>query len=224
MTQFYADISNQNWGGPNFTKQGADALIAFLVAAKAAGLAGAVHKVTQGSDFTDPYWPIFRDWCEHNDFSWLGYAYIDTSDPDAQAELFASHNGGSWAMLDHEIGGGDINNMWNVANAFNANGISVSQLYLPNWYRGRIGLPDLSDLPANQISLVSSNYSWQPSGSPADIYNALGGDNGPGWQPYGGCAPTVWQFSQQASIGGRVVDCNAYKGSSPDALFTGNVF
>jgi GH25 family lysozyme M1 (1,4-beta-N-acetylmuramidase) len=213
----YPDLSNNNWS----THQD---VIDFLTAMKSSGIHGAVHKVSQGSSFVDEFWPTFRSWSEENDSSWLGFHYVDTSDPDAQAENFLANNGGPFAMLDFEAGGGDINNFWNVVNAFNAAGVSVSLGYLPNWYWGDIHEPDLSDLPANQISLVSSNYGWLPTGSPVDIYSALGGDNGPGWRPYGGAAPTVWQFTDRASIGGHLVDCNVYRGSSLDALFTGNVF
>lgn len=224
MTLFYIDISNVQWGLP-FTRDGAVALVQFLRAAKAEGMSGAVHKVSQGANFADPYyWPTFRSWCESNDFSWLGYHFADTSDPAAQARNFVANDGGPYAMLDFENGAGDIDNFWNVVNAFNDVGVNVSQSYLPEWYDDDIGDPDLSSLTANQISLVSSNYAWEPTGSPADIYNALGGDNGPGWQPYGGATPSVWQFSQMASVGGITVDCNAYRGTSLDALFTGNVF
>lgn len=217
MTLFWPDVSNNNWSST-------EDLLNFLAAAKAEGMAGVVHKVSEGPFFADPYWQTCRTWCENNDFSWLGYHYVDTSPPEAQAHNFVANNGGQWAMLDAERGSGGIENFWNVVNAFNAAGVSVSLAYDPAWYLGDIGYPDISDLTANQISLVSSNYGWLPTGAPADIYNALGGDNGPGWRPYDGATPAVWQFTDRASVGGLTVDCNAYKGSSLDALFTGNVF
>lgn len=223
MTLFYTDIANVQWGLP-FSQDGANSLIAFLNAAKAAGLSGAVHKCTQGSDFADDFWPTFRDWCEHNDFSWLGYLFADTSDPDAQARNFVTNNGGKWAMVDFEAGAGGIDNFWNIVNALNNVGVGVPLDYLPRWYDEEIGSPNLAMLAANQISLISSNYGWLPTGAPIDIYNALGGDTGPGWQPYAGAQPAVWQFTDRASIGGITVDCNAYRGSNLDALFTGNVF
>lgn len=219
---FYPDVSNVNWGGPNFTDAGKQRLLGFLAAAKQTGMAGVQHKVTQGAGFKDPYWPTFRQWCETNNTSWLGYHYVDQSNPDAQAANFVANNGGAWAMLDFEQGAGNISQFWNVVNAFNNHGVSVSMAYIPNWYWQQIRQPALTYLTSNQISLVSSNYPGG-TGIPQHIYT---GPSGPGWVSYGGCAPTVWQFTDQALIGGVNVDCNAYLGAGPnlDALFTGNVF
>lgn len=215
---FYPDVSNVQWSSN-------DQLTAFLTSAKASGMAGVMHKVTQGSGFQDAFWPVFRQWCETNDTSWLGYHYCDTSDPDAQARNFVNNNGGSFAMLDFEAGAGNISNFWNVVNAFNTAGVNVTMAYIPNWYWGQIGSPNLAYLTANQISLVSSNYPAGP-GSPDEIYSAAGAATGPGWVAYGGARPAVWQFTDKASIGGITVDCNVYLGPGPnlDALFTGNIF
>lgn len=224
-TLFYPDVSNVNWGGPAHTLSGAQSLLTFLASAKVSGMAGVMHKVSQGSGFADPYWPAFRQWCENNDMSWLGYHYVDTSDPTAQAQNFTAHNGGAWAMLDFEGGAGNWSNFWAVVNAFNTAGVDISMAYVPQWYWSQIGQPDLSSLAANQISLVSSNY---PGGSgPAGaIYAQSGAAAGAGWLPYGGAKPTSWQFTDQANVGAFTVDANAYLGPGPNlnALFTGNIF
>jgi GH25 family lysozyme M1 (1,4-beta-N-acetylmuramidase) len=215
---FYPDVSNVQWSSN-------DQLTAFLASAKASGMAGIMHKVTQGAGFQDVFWPVFRQWCENNNTSWLGYHYVDTSDPAAQARNFVNNNGGQWAMLDFEQGAGNMSNFWNIVNAFNNAGVSVSMAYIPHWYWQQIGQPDLAYLTANQISLVASNYP-AGNGAPDEIYSAAGAATGPGWVPYGGCRPTVWQFTDQASIGGINVDCNTYLGPGPnlDDLFTGNIF
>jgi hypothetical protein len=222
VTLFYPDVSNLQWGGPNYN--GAAALTAFLERLKPE-FAGVVGKVSQGSGFADPDWQTLRSWCEGNDLSWLGYHYVDTSDADAQARCFVNNNGGPFAMLDVEDGSGDIDQFWAVVNAFNNAGVSITLAYLPAWYWEDIGEPDLSPLAQNQIALVSSNYAGGPA--PASvIYADSGGDSGPGWNPYGDAFPTCWQFSDMAEVAGITVDCNAYRGAGPnlDALFTGAIF
>jgi hypothetical protein len=228
-TQFYFDVSNNNWGGKIYTDAGKQRLLAFLAAARSTfHVTGGLHKVSQGSGFVDPYWAIYKSWCEDqtHPMSWLGYHYVDTSDPAAQAANFVGADGGSWAMLDFEQGSGTIDNFWNVVNAFNAAGVSVSLAYLPKWYWSQIGQPDLSSLASNQISLVASNYTATGSLSPGASYGSAGGNNGPGWAAYGGALPTCWQYTNAAVIGGVSVDGNAYDGPGPnlDALFTGAIF
>lgn len=220
VTLFYPDVSNNNW---NSGQQLTD----FLAQLHPEGFAGVCHKVSEGNYYGDPYWETCRAWCENNDLSWLGYHYVTTNDPSAQAGMWLANNGGPFAMLDFEANSGDINNFWRVVEAFNNINVDVSMAYIPRWYWQEIGSPDLSPLAANQISLVSSSY---PAGNgyASSIYNDAGGDGGNGWAPYGGAAPTVWQFTDRANIAGINVDCNAYNGPSADlnldALFTGNVF
>jgi hypothetical protein len=225
VTLFYPDVSNNEWGGPDWTEEGQQSLINFLSQLHGEGFAGVVHKVSQGGYFSDPYWQACRSWCEANDLSWLGYHYCDTSGPASQAAQFVSNDGGGNVMLDFELLAGGISNFWALVTAFNNAGVNVSMAYLPDWYWGQIGEPDLSDLAANQISLVSSAYP-DGSGYASDVYANSGGDSGEGWAPYGGATPTCWQFTDSANIAGIMADCNAYEGPGPnlDALFTGNVF
>jgi len=217
MTLLYVDCSNNQWGGSEWTSEGNDRLLSFLESLRPAGIHGIVHKVSQGSDFQDPYWQTCREWCEHNDTSWLGYHYVSTDDPAAQVQRFAVNNGGPNVMLDWEQGSGDFSNFWPLVNAFNAAGVNVSLLYLPHWYWGDIGEPDLSGL--DQIQLVSSAYPGG-AGDPQQIYDWCGGDGGEGWGSYGGATPAVWQFTDHAVVDGIPVDCNAYKGDNLDVLFT----
>lgn len=216
-TLFFPDVSNNQWSSN-------DQLTGFLSQLHPQ-FAGVVHKVSQGSSYADPYWQTCRSWCEGNNMSWVGYHYVTTDDPNAQAAQWNANNGGPFAMLDFESGAGDMGNFWRVVDAFNNAGISISLAYIPAWYWQQIGEPDLSYLTRNQISLVSSNYPAGP-GTATDIYAHAGGDGGPGWASYGGASPTVWQFTDRATIAGIDVDCNAYRGEGPnlDALFTGSIF
>lgn len=212
-TLFYPDVSNNNWGS-------VDQLTAFLSQLHAEGFAGVCHKVSQGAGYQDPYWRACRDWCEHNDLSWLGYHYVSTEGPAAQANNFNANYGGGNVMLDVEQGSGDMNNFWAVVNAFNNAGVNVSLAYLPQWYWGQIGYPDLTTLNPNGIRLVSSNYPDVGGGAASDIYSRAGNA---GWASYGGCSPGAWQFTDKATIAGIQVDCNVHHTPETDldGFFTG---
>lgn len=210
---YYPDVSNLQWDSDQ------DA-IDFLTQLKPEGFSGVVHKVSEGDYFQDEYWPTVRQWCEANDLPWLGYHYVTTDNPSAQAATWVSNNGGPFAMMDFEANSGDLTNFWAVVNAFNSAGVDVSLAYIPQWYWEEIGSPDLSVLASNGISLVSSAY---PAGAgyASTIYTEAGGSTGEGWDPYGGGVPVAWQFTDEANIDGWIVDCNAYIGTSLNNLFTG---
>ena len=224
MTVFYPDVSNLQWGSTELTTQGHQKLMDFLSQLRGQGLSGVAHKMSQGSDFIDPYGAICQTWCSQTAFPFIGYHYLDTSDPTAQAANWLAAGGGVNAMFDWEDGGGDLDNFWNVVNAFNVAGVNVALGYMPHWYWNDQGGGDLAPIPQNGISLVSSAYPMGDSvGPPADLYRGCDGDSGEGWATYGGAAPTVWQFTSSARISGITVDCNAYHGTSSQLaqLFTG---
>lgn len=220
MTLFYPDVSNNNWGSTQLTVAGQQALQNFLSQLRQQGFAGVSHKMSQGSDFIDPYGALCQSWCDDNDFPFIGYHYVDESDPGAQAANWRAAGGRDNTMFDHEDGSGDMDNFWAVTNGFNAAGVNVALGYIPHWY---IGNQDLSGLSANGIYLISSGY---PMGYAADyastLYDSCGGDTGSGWAPYNGATPTAWQFTSSAIIAGvSGVDCNAYLGTDLNVLFGG---
>lgn len=212
VTLYYPDVSNNNWD--TF-----DDATKFLSQLKPEGFSGVVHKVSEGSYYADPFWPTVREWCENNDLPWLGYHYVTTDNPSAQAANWVANNGGPFAMFDVEANSGDLVNFWAVVNAFNAAGVNVTVAYIPQWYFDEVG-GDLSLLAPNGVSLVSSAY---PAGAgyASTIYAEGGGDSGEGWAPYGGGTPQAWQFTDEALIAGITVDCNAYHGTDLNQLFTG---
>lgn len=204
-TLFYPDCSNNNWS----TEQDA---IDFVNELAAQGFSGMCHKVSEGDYYEDPYWPIVLQACQEADLPVLGYHYVTTNDPAAQANTYRAAGGLPNAMADWEANGGDLANYYAVASAFNAAGINVGVGYCPQWYYDEVGGGDLSQAGA----LVSSAYPGG-TGYASSIYANAGGDNGSGWQPYGGVTPTCWQFTDRALIAGITVDCNAFKGT-PDQL------
>jgi hypothetical protein len=219
MTLFGVDTSNNNFSSN-------DQATAFVAALPGEGFSWIEHKVSQGSDFKDAYWTAVKAAAAQNSLPCIGYHYVDTSDPAAQAQNFVNNGGGANVMLDVENGSGDIANFWAVVRAFNAAGVNVALAYIPHWYWQQIGSPDLSTLTANGIALIASNY---PNGSTDYAWNLYvnddGGDSGPGWNAYGGAPAQMWQFTSAAEVAGINVDANAFRGNLAQltALLTGQL-
>ena len=206
MTLFYPDVSNNNWR----TTQDA---IRFLERLAGEGFAAVCHKVTEGASYRDPYWPAVRDWCKTHGMLLIGYHYVRTGGPGAQARLYRDHVGDLSipCMLDFEDGSGDIAQFWAVVKAFNAVGIEIALSYLPRWYWQRIGSPSLAGVPG----LVASSY-VSGRNYASTLYEFGGGSQGAGWASYGGASPVVWQFTDSANVAGIPVDANAFRGSLDD--------
>lgn len=198
MTLYGPDTSNNNFGS-------IAAALDFVSRLPGEGFSFIEQKVSEGSGYRDPFWGPIRDWCASNHFPCIGYHYVRTGDPDAQAANWVANGGGPFAMLDFEDGSGDIANFWAVINAFNRAGVEVALSYIPHWYWERIGSPDLSGVPG----LVSSSYFGSGNYASA-LYPGAGGA---GWQPYGGATPALWQFTDGALVAGLSVDCNAFEGT-----------
>lgn len=196
MTLFGPDISNNNGTVDEAQVQ-------------REGFSFVFAKVSEGSYFADTYWPATRDACKALGLPYIGYHYVTTDDPAAQAAKFVNNGGGANAMLDVEANSGDIANFWAVVNAFNAAGVNIALSYIPHWYWEEIGSPDLSQVPG----LIASSY-VNGTGYASALYP---GDGGVGWQPYGGAQPVMWQFTDKAQIAGKTLDANAFRGT-PEQL------
>jgi hypothetical protein len=208
VTLFYPDCSNNNWAA---TPQA----LTFLQQLVPQGFSGICHKVSEGSYYEDPYWPAVKQWCAANDLPLMGYHYVTTDDPAAQARTWLGNNGGILAMLDWENNSGNLANLIAVVDAFNAAGVTIQLGYYPRWYWNEMGGGDLSQL-AN--ALVSSGYP-DGTGYAWTIYTNSNGDTGSGWAPYGDTTPAAWQFTDRADIAALNVDCNAYLGADLNVLF-----
>lgn len=214
MTLYFPDLSNNNWSSNQDVTN-------FLSQLIPQGFSGASHKVSEGNYYTDPFWPTFSKYCQSNNIPYIGYHCLTTDDPTSQVQNYQSNGGTLNVMIDHEQFNGqnsDLDQFWAIVSAFNAANINVQLEYLPQWFWEDIGSPDLSALTTNNILLVSSAYPGG-SGYASSIYAAGGGDTGEGWSPYGGVTPSAWQFTDQASIAGINVDCNAYLGTDINVLF-----
>jgi hypothetical protein len=147
----------------------------------------------------------------------LGYHYVTENDPASQAQTWLDAGGGSVCMFDWEANSGNLANYFAVAAAFNAAGVTVFVGYCPWWYWSEVGEGDLSSIP----TLISSAYPVGSEGGAAStLYADCGGDEGEGWDAYGDADPTIWQFTDNASVGSfSGIDCNAYKGTDLAAAF-----
>jgi hypothetical protein len=59
--------------------------------------------------------------------------------------------------------------------------------------------------------LWNANY---PSTAAGDFRSLYPGDNGPGWAPYSGQTPVIWQYTDNATIGRQPgCDANAFRGT-----------
>jgi lysozyme len=199
LSLFGVDTSNNNFSS-------AAECANFMAALPGEGFAWVEAKVSEGDYYQDPYWPVTKTACAAAGIPAIGYHYAASSSPPAsQAETFVANGGGSFVMIDFEANSGTITDLWNLINAFNAIGVVVALVYLPNWYWNEIGSPSLAGVPG----LVSSNYVGG-SGFASALYP---GANGAGWVAYGGATPQIWQFTDAASVAGITVDANAFEGT-----------
>lgn len=212
VTLYGVDVSNNNWTSVEECQS-------FIASLGAQGYSWVEAKVSEGNYYSDPFWPATLQACQSASLPVIGYHYANaSSDPASQVQTFIGNHGGNVVMIDFEANSGDINDFWNLVNAFNAAGVDVALSYIPQWYWQQIGSPDLSQVPG----LISSSY--YESGTFGSIeYSDAGGDTGPGWTPYGGATPIIWQFTDGDIVAGKSVDGNAFKGSLAQlqALLTG---
>jgi len=183
----------------------------------------------QGLMQADPSYATFRDQCKDLGVLFAAYVLVHTYvTPAATAQLLAKTIGDPRipVMIDLEPDS-DTPSLQFAAqcwDAFAAEGLHPRVLYDPRWYWSQSGGPVLTVRP---WALTSSNYGANTPGAAATRYAAEGGDLGPGWQPYGGLAPTFWQFGSQIVLGtdshGLTVygDADAYRGSVSELAATG---
>jgi peptidoglycan hydrolase-like protein with peptidoglycan-binding domain len=197
MTIFYPDVSSYQTG------------ISF------AGCVIAMVKATENNDYTNP-----------------DYAAAKVRAAKAGAYFCAYHflhrgNGAGQASHAHGVVGGEVPLMIDFEPTYNSNGTIASApqisdavdfinkyrslggkvylLYLPHWYwAGNLGQASLAPLIDLGMLLVSSDYTGYSN-------------TGPGWAPYGGMKPVIWQYTSTASLNGvKNVDMNAYQNTLAD--------
>lgn len=178
------------------------------------GTAALCAKASEGTTFRDPSYTDFRAQAAARGAFFFGYHWLHHGSIDAQAAFCHGIVGGTPVMVDCEDTGDvpTVADCLAFAAGLRARGGACTLAYLPRWYwQGHLKSPSLTPLAAHGLSLVSSTYT---------TYN----DTGPGWAPYGGVTPAIWQFSDSYPYGGRAVDMNAYRGTAAQlrALVSGS--
>lgn len=214
MTLYIPDISHHQAGIDiqALRTQGAAALIARVGQAAGRRSSGDTYSTTR-----DREWVRHRDEARRVGLPLVAYWYVgNLVTPEDNAELAESWVGDKtipW-MIDHEDASGDGAFYCATVEAFRRRGLRVILGYVPNWYWA--GAMNRSDLRCGP-PIVNSRYSTA-NGTPSAIYSSAGGDTGNGWINYGGQTTTLWQFTNKASMAGRLIDCSAFKGSQAALL------
>jgi GH25 family lysozyme M1 (1,4-beta-N-acetylmuramidase) len=166
-----------------------------------------VAKATEGTYYRDAEYSWFREQAANRKLLFSGYHFLkQETDPAAQAAYFFAFAGNVPCMLDVETSGGSkptIDQILAFKTALEGLGGHLWGAYVPQWYWSMVG-GDLSRLTAAGVALISSDYT---------TYS----DTGPGWNPYGGATPVVWQYTSSP------IDTNAFKGTAAQLgeLFNG---
>jgi GH25 family lysozyme M1 (1,4-beta-N-acetylmuramidase) len=171
-----------------------------------AGAQAVACKVTQGSGYFNPDYNRARANAAANGTFFFAYHFLIHGNAQAQAAWCFAHAGKTPVMLDFEpavASNPSLNDAIAFIDAYRALGGVIHLLYLPHWYWQQIGSPSLAPFSDRGMLLVSSQYT---------AYS----DTGPGWNPYGGMFPVIWQFSDNIRFNGFHVDFNCFKGSLTD--------
>lgn len=174
-----------------------------------------IAKATEGTYYKDASYINFMQQAANVGAVRSAYHFLKQEGSAADQARFAfSFVGTMCQMLDVETEGSSKPGMLEIMSYINttkALGGRVWGVYLPHWYWQEIGSPDLTPIANAGAVLVSSAYDY------------IGADNGPGWAPYGGLTPALWQFTDRLAYGGQHVDFNAFKGTQDELykIFTG---
>lgn len=177
-----------------------------------------ILKCTEGTYYTDGDYAGWLAQAKASGKVVVPYHFVKTeSSAQAQAAMLAAHIGDMSlpVMLDVETEGSSAPNIQfvlSVIDAMHGRGLNVRLVYMPHWYWQQINSPDLTPLSGRGVGVVSSAYPRSGPLAPATGYAGDGGDAGPGWAPYGGVTPVLWQFTD-AGVEQQRVDFNAFRGT-----------
>lgn len=170
-----------------------------------------IVKATEGTGYVNPDYSNARFRAKQAGTYLAAYHFLQQGNGSGQAAHCHSVVGNNIPlMLDVEqealgttVSNPTVSDAANFIKTYRSLGGICYLLYLPRWYwSGVLGSPSLQPLIDLGMLVVSSAYTSYT-------------DNGPGWQPYGGMVPLVWQYTSSASLNGRSpVDFNAFKGTA----------
>lgn len=163
-----------------------------------------VAKATEGNYYRDASYGRFKSEAAAVGAIFSGYHFLKAEiDAAAQADYYHAFAGSTPCMIDVETEGSSkpgVDQVLAFAARLKAAGGRAWGVYFPKWYWEQVG-GDLSRLTAAGLVLVSSSYT---------AYS----DTGPGWAPYGGATPEIWQWTDAQPYGGGSCDFNAFRGTT----------
>ena len=208
MTTFGLDVSH--YQPPTQLRLAGDHL-------SAQGYAFVMAKASEGATYADPAYGQFRDAARRAGMLFAAYHFLSHGNFAAQAAKCSGvvNDPDIPVMIDLEAYGATLADAAAFRSEMSKRGYRVTLLYLPHWYWQRIGSPSLAGW-----TLVSSAY---PSSKHAYGSALYPGDNGSGWEAYGGVTPTIWQFASSGQVDGYAgnVDLDAYKGTRAELAAAG---
>ena len=197
MTIFYPDVSSFQTG------------ISF------AGCVIAMAKATENDNYTNPDYARAKVRAADAGAYFCAYHFLHAGNGAGQASYaFGAVGSEVPLMIDCEPTYGpngaiasapQISDVVGFITEYRALGGKTYLLYLPHWYwAGNLGQASLASVIDLGMLLVSSDYT---------AYS----DTGPGWAPYGGMTPVIWQYTSSATLNGVTnVDMNVYRGTLAD--------
>jgi peptidoglycan hydrolase-like protein with peptidoglycan-binding domain len=196
MTIFYPDVSSYQ-AGISFT-----------------GCVIAMVKATENNDYTNPDYTAAKARAAKAGAYFCAYHFLHGGNGAGQASYAHGVVGGVPLMIDFEptynsngtiASAPQISDAVDFVNKYRSLGGKVYLLYLPHWYwAGNLGQAPLAPLIDLGMLLVSSDYTTYSN-------------TGPGWAPYGGMKPVIWQYTSTATLNGvKNVDMNAYQNTLAD--------
>lgn len=200
MTLYGIDVSSYQ-SGINFNQ------------VKSEGFSFTVIKATEGDNYVNPYYAAQAQASINAGLYTMSYHFVHAADENGQVAEVENHVRKDLPLwLDSEVdGSGEYAVSVDLVRRLRADGWNVLGTYLPKWFWSQIGSPDLRPLGA----LWASSYPGG-AGTASGIYSSIGGDNASGWSPYGNVTPTLYQFTDRATVAGLNVDCSAFRGSLND--------
>jgi glycosyl hydrolase family 25/putative peptidoglycan binding protein len=183
MTIYYPDIS------------------AYQAGVNLSGVSAVCIKATEGTGWlSSDYGPALARAKVAGAYA-FAYHFLHAGNTAAQATWCHSHTGATPLMIDAEPTTGSspsIPDITGFTDAYRKLGGVVHLVYLPRWWWQQLGSPPLTLLASRSLHLVSSDYT---------PYS----DTGPGWSPYGGMTPAIWQYTDAQNLNGQSCDFNAYR-------------
>ena len=180
-----------------------------------AGCVIAVAKATEGTGYTNPDYASAKVRAANAGAFFCAYHFLHAGNGAGQAtHAFSVVGSNVPLMIDFEpeynangtiASAPQVTDAVDFINEYRSLGGKTYLLYLPHWYwQGDMGQASLAPVTDLGMLLVSSDYT---------AYS----DAGPGWAPYGGMTPAIWQYTSSATLNGvKNVDMNAYQGTLAD--------